>query len=117
MKLQELTHRIQEAAGSQTDMIRLKKTCDDLGINLETIYQELEMNSAYAESHRDISREADLVRLHSHSFYEMIYCTSCENVQYLVGTERYRLQRGDIIWIPPGGEPLPPLPCRYENAL
>ena len=102
MKLAELMQQIQQASGSEPNMMALKEKCDSLGINLENIYQELEMNSAYAESHRDISREAGLVRLHSHSFYELIYCVSCDNVQYLIGTERYRLQRGDVIWIPPG---------------
>ena len=102
VKLAELMQQIQQAAGSEPDMIALKKKCDAMGIDLETIYQELEMSSAYAESHRDISREPGLVRLHSHSFYEMICCVSCENIQYIIGTERYRLQRGDIIWIPPG---------------
>ena len=102
MKLVDLMQQIQQASGSEPNMMALKEKCDTLGINLENIYQELEMNSAYADSHRDISREAGVVRLHSHSFYELIYCVSCDNVQYLVGTERYRLQRGDIMWIPPG---------------
>lgn len=102
MKLVDLMQQIQQASGSEPNMMALKEKCDTLGINLENIYQELEMNSAYADSHRDITREAGVVRLHSHSFYELIYCVSCDNVQYLVGTERYRLQRGDIMWIPPG---------------
>lgn len=102
MKLADLMHQIQQAAGNEPNMMALKEKCDSLGINLENIYQELEMNSAYADSHRDISKEADLVLPHSHSFYELIYCVSCDKMQYLVGTERYRLQRGDIIWVPPG---------------
>ena len=121
MKLTELMHLIQQAAGSEPDMAALKQKCDALGIDLETIYQELEMNSAYAESHRDISREAGLVRLHSHSFYEMIYCVDCDSIQYIIGTERYRLQRGDIIWVPPGvGHcPLFPSPMKrpYERIV
>lgn len=110
MKLTELMQQIQQAAGSEPSMMALKERCDAMGINLETIYQELEMNSAYAESHRDISREAAVVRLHSHSFYELIYCVSSDNIQYIIGTERYRLQRGDIIWVPPGVSHCPLFP-------
>ena len=102
MKLADLMQQIQQAAGNEPNMMALKEKCDSLGINLENIYQELEMNSAYADSHRDISIGAGLVLPHSHSFYELIYCISCDKMQYLVGTERYRLQRGDIIWVPPG---------------
>ena len=110
MKLTQLMQQIQQASGSEPNMMALKEKCDTLGINLENVYQELEMSSAYADSHRDISREAGFVRLHSHSFYELIYCVSSENVQYLIGTERYRLQRGDIIWIPPGVSHCPLFP-------
>lgn len=115
MKLTELMQQIQQASGSEPNMMALKEKCDALGINLENIYQELEMNSAYADSHRDISREADLVRLHSHSFYELIYCVSCDNIQYIIGTERYRLQRGDIIWVPPGVSHCPLFPERMKK--
>lgn len=111
MKLTQLMQQIQQASGREPDMAALKEKCDALGINLENIYQELEMNSAYADSHRDISREAGFARLHSHSFYELIYCVRCENIQYLIGTERYRLQQGDIIWIPPGVSHCPLFPA------
>ena len=115
MKLAELMRQIQDASGSEPDMMALKRQCDALGIHLESIYQELEMNSAYAESHRDSSREAGLVRLHSHSFYELIYCTGCDNIQYIIATERYRLQRGDIVWIPPGVSHCPLFPADMKK--
>ena len=115
MKLTELMQQIQQASGSQPDMMALKQQCDELGINLESIYQELEMNSAYADSHRDISREAGLVRPHSHSFYELIYCVRSDSVQYIIGTERYRLQRGDIIWVPPGVSHCPLFPTSMKD--
>ena len=115
MKLTELMQQIHHAARSVPDMLALKEKCDALGIDLETIYQELEMNSAYAESHRDISHGSNLVKLHSHSFYEMIYCVGCDNVQYIIGTERYRLQRGDIIWVPPGVSHCPLFPASMQK--
>ena len=114
MKLTQLMQQIQQASGSAPDMLALKQQCDGLGIHLENIYQELEMNSAYADSHRDISREAGFVRLHSHSFHELIYCVSCDNIQYIIGTERYRLQRGDIIWVPPGVSHCPLFPAAMK---
>lgn len=115
MKLTELMQQIQQASGSELNMMALKEKCDAQGINLENIYQELEMSSAYADSHRDISREAGLVRPHSHSFYELIYCTGCDNIQYIIGTERYRLQRGDVIWVPPGVSHCPLFPTDMKK--
>lgn len=115
MKLAELMRQIQQASGSEPDMMALKDRLDALGINLENIYQELEMSSAYADSHRDISREAGLVRPHSHSFYEMIYCIRCDSIQYIIGAERYRLQRGDILWIPPGVSHCPLFPGEMKT--
>lgn len=73
-----------------------------MGIHLENIYQELEMSSAYVDSHRDISSVCEIVQPHSHSFFELILCCGCDHVQYLLGSQRYRLQKGDVIFIPPG---------------
>ena len=115
MKLAELMRQIRQASGSELNMMALKEKFDALGINLENIYQELEMSSAYADSHRDISREAGFVRPHSHSFYELIYCAGCDNIQYIIGTQRYRLQRGDVIWVPPGVSHCPLFPASMKK--
>ena len=115
MKLSELMQQIKQASLSELNMMELKEQFDAMGINLESIYQELEMGSAYADSHRDISREAGLVRPHSHSFYELIYCVCCDNIQYIIGTQRYRLQRGDIIWVPPGVSHCPLFPAGMKK--
>lgn len=72
------------------------------GIDFSGIYQELEMSSRYVDTHMDISLGDIPVNLHSHSFYEIIYVLSNSGTQYLAGTKRYLLQRGDIIIIPPG---------------
>ena len=71
------------------------------GLSAGNLYQEIEMDSAYVDAHEDISTSRDEVQLHSHTFYELIYCHS-GSLDYLVGTQRYRLQRGDIVIIPPG---------------
>ena len=73
-----------------------------LGINLSSVYQELEMSSHFVDTHMDISYGTTPVHLHSHSFFELMYCCSNSGVQYLIGTDRYRLQYGDIIIVPPG---------------
>lgn len=67
----------------------------------EAIYQEMEMDSVYVNTHDDESFQEDVVKLHSHIFYELLYCRS-GSLQYLLGTERYRMQRGDVVFIPPG---------------
>lgn len=38
---------------------------------------------------------------HTHRFYELVYCQSNSGSEYLVGSTRHRLQRGDIVLIPP----------------
>lgn len=68
------------------------------GINF---FQELEMTSPYVNTHHDISYSPDILQLHSHAFYEIIYCESGE-IQYLIADTRYRIHAGDIILLPPG---------------
>lgn len=65
------------------------------------LYQELEMDSPYVDTHRDISYTPENLQLHSHSFYEILYCES-GNIQYLIADKRYRIHAGDIILVPPG---------------
>ena len=121
MKLAELMERLRQSQGSMEDMLALKRTLDEAGISLENIYQELEMSSSYVDSHRDISGSASAIAPHSHSFYELIYCISCDEVQYLLGSTRYRLQRGDVILIPPGISHCPLFPEKmrlpYERIV
>ncbi len=81
-----------------------------LGLDPGNLYQELEMDSRFVNTHRDVSFANTKVNLHSHSFYEVLFCRSCQGVEYLVGTERYRLQPGDVIIVPPGLSHRPLLP-------
>ena len=67
----------------------------------QNFYQELEMDSPYVNTHRDVSYIPELLQLHSHSFYEIIYCESGD-IQYLIGDKRYSIRGGDIILVPPG---------------
>jgi AraC-like DNA-binding protein/mannose-6-phosphate isomerase-like protein (cupin superfamily) len=73
-----------------------------MGMNPEEIYQELEMDSRFVDTHRDVSHKPEQVNLHSHNFYELLYCRNSGGMEYLVGVDRYRLQKGDVVLIPPG---------------
>lgn len=81
-----------------------------LGYDPSGFYQELEMESPLVDTHRDTSYSNARLQLHSHSFYELLYCRGDCGAEYLVGSKRYRLQRGDIIFIPPGVSHRPLLP-------
>lgn len=83
------------------------------GYQIDNLYQEVEMDSCYVDIHEDTSYGGDQVQLHSHNFYELIYCHS-GSVQYLLGTERYRVQRGDVVVIPPGTGHRPLIPKTME---
>ena len=64
--------------------------------------QEVQMTSLYTQTHRSVTYASDVVALHSHDFYEILLCRSSCSPEYLVGAERYLLQKGDIILIRPG---------------
>ena len=50
---------------------------------LLSFYQELEMTSPYVDTHRDISYSNAHLQLHSHNFFELIYCcNSCTIKNY-----------------------------------
>ena len=81
-----------------------------LGVEPGDIYQELEMESRFVDTHRDVSFANGHVNLHSHNFYELLYCRNNCGAEYLVGSERYRLQKGDVILVEPGVSHRPLLP-------
>jgi AraC-like DNA-binding protein len=82
----------------------------EMGLDPHAIYQELEMTSPWVDTHRDVSYSNQHLQLHSHTFYELLYCCNDCGAEYLVGSERYRLQEGDIVFVPPGVSHRPLLP-------
>ena len=84
----------------------LEKTTQELllslGIEPGNLYQELEMSSEFVDTHQDTSITNNAVNLHSHTFYEVLSIRSSGGAEYLVDAQRYKLQRGDIIIVPPG---------------
>jgi hypothetical protein len=86
-----------------------------LGYEPGTLYQELEMESRFVDTHQDVSWSNFSVNLHSHTFYEVLCCRNTCGAEYLVGAERYRLQKGDIIFVPPGISHRPLLPEKMQE--
>lgn len=116
--LEELGISSDPASLSQEELERLsknpelrQKVVELLSANNQNLYQELEMDSPYVNTHRDISYGPEVVQLHSHAFYELIYCESGD-IQYLIGDRRYHIHTGDIIMLPPG---ISHRPLFYEN--
>ena len=91
-------------------MEQLRAQMRAMGIDPGNFYQELEMSSRYVNTHRDVSYSNATVNLHSHNYYEVLYCRTSCGVEYLVGSNRYRLQKGDIVLVPPGISHRPILP-------
>ena len=116
MKLDALQQLAQTMEGVREPdlMAQLYAQLKQMGMDPNAIYQELEMSSRYVDTHADISRSNDHVQLHSHAFYELIFCCNSCAAEYLVGSERYRLQKGDIVFVPPGVSHRPLLPEMME---
>ena len=65
-------------------------------------YAALELDGVNVSFHRTVTTANDIVPLHTHSYYEYIFCRQVPEMEYLVGAYRYRIQTGDVIYIPPG---------------
>ena len=50
----------------------------------------------------DILDKSSQLPMHSHTFMEIFQYVSDSKVEYLIGTQRYILQKGDIVCVPPG---------------
>ena len=112
MKLSELRKLSQNIPASYFNMDPAWRQMylQEMGIDPGNFYQELEMESPYVDTHRDVSFSNAHLQFHSHVFYELICCRNTCGAEYLVGTERYKLQKGDIIFIPPDTSHRPLLP-------
>lgn len=99
-----------EKIGQEVSRTQAEKYLQQAGMESGTLYQELEMTSRYVDTHQDVTTANSRVNLHSHNFYELLFCHSAPDVEYLVEAERYRLQKGDVIMVPPGVSHRPLLP-------
>lgn len=112
MKLSDIRKLKLTVSHTSTDSFSLhtQDLLEQLGIESGNFYQELEMESPYVDTHQDISYSNANLQFHSHTFYEMLCCRNTCGAEYLVGTERYKLKKGDIICVPPGISHRPLLP-------
>ena len=103
MKLSEIRKISQNIPVRNTpvDPHAMQNRLQQLGFSCNNPYQELKMDSPYTDTHTDISYSNATLQFHSHAFYELICCRNTCGAEYLVGTERYKLQKGDIIFVPP----------------
>lgn len=108
-ELQKLTQLFSEN-GSASEQKQMYEHIRSIGLDPNNLYQELEMTSPLVDTHRDVSYSNAHIQLHSHAFYELLYCRNTCGAEYLIGSERYRLQRGDLIFLPPGVSHRPLLP-------
>lgn len=112
MKLEDIQNLTRQlGSGSQPrDPQDLQELMLSMGMDPGNFYQELEMSSRFVDTHRDVSYSNSAVSLHSHAFYEILYCCNTCGAEYLIESVRYQLQKGDIIVIPPGTSHRPLLP-------
>ena len=96
-------------------MQKILETLRQEGVDFQNFYQELEMTDPFVETHRDVSFSNAQLNIHSHTFYELLYCCNDCGAEYLVGADRYRLQKGDIVFVPPGISHRPLLPDQMEE--
>jgi len=80
----------------------LVKESKELRADIGSLYQDLEMSYNYVQTHPDVSVKGQVIPSHSHTFAELLLCRNTCGVEYLLGTERFQLQRGDILVIPIG---------------
>ena len=81
----------------QTGAFSFQEHLRQLGLDPDHLYQELEMSDRNIQVHQDTSWPGAVSALHSHAFYEVLCCRSNCGAEYLVGAERFRLQKGDIV--------------------
>ena len=97
------------------EMQKILDTLRQEGVEFQNFYQELEMSEPLVETHKDVSYSNAQLQLHSHTFYELLYCCNDCGAEYLVGADRYRLQKGDIVFVPPGISHRPLLPEHMQE--
>ena len=102
MKLSELQLLISPYLNklSLTNITKIKEILLEYGIDPGEMHRQLEMDSKYIDIHKDVSYPSDDIRLHSHAFYEILFC--CNSwVDYLLDGKQCRIESGDIIFVPP----------------
>lgn len=119
MKLSEIRKLSQSFPQPVEDLSeqRIVEVLQKIEIDPGSFYQELEMDSPYVDTHRDVSYSNSNIQFHSHTFYELLCCRNTCGAEYLIGTDRYKLQKADIVIIPPGISHRPLLPDTMQDPF
>lgn len=110
VKLSEIQQLTRNLSLKSQESFKLAEELQRLGFDPGSFYQELEMDSLYVDTHQDISYSNANIHFHSHTFYELLCCRNTSGTEYMINSERYKLQKGDIIFVPPGVSHRPLLP-------
>lgn len=94
-------------SNSQETLGYVERQIKNMDISMKEFYGSMEMASDTLELYRDEGGFHTFVQLHTHMFYEVIFCQSTCGAEYLVGSDRYKLQRGDLLFISPRVEHTP----------
>ena len=98
--LKELGTRF-KSPRTEEEYAEIIKYLAEHGIVVGNLYQELEMSSRFVNFHRDVTFARQNISIHSHSFYEVMIVRSSDRVEYLIGSECYRLFAGDVVIVSP----------------
>ena len=71
--LRELSRRFAPPSTPEELQV-IQETLRAEGIDFQNFYQELEMSDPFVETHRDVTYSNTQLNLHSHTFYEMLFC-------------------------------------------
>lgn len=78
---------------------------DLLGMDFITTPGEFESNNAFDAqimAYPDVLGPSSQLPMHSHTWMEIFHYVSDSRVEYLIGSHRYMVQKGDIVCVPPG---------------
>lgn len=73
----------------------------EMGMSMAELYGRLEMKERFVELHRLEGTPRISSASHCHGFSEILFCQNTCGAECVVGRDRYRLQRGDVVLIPP----------------
>ena len=65
-------------------------------------YQEEMMTAKYVETYHYVSNIGAVIQLHNHPFHEILHILKGKDIEYIIDSNRYFLEAGDVVVIPAG---------------
>ncbi len=97
----------------QQQRIWQKELAQKFHIPEQELYQKLPMISTTADIHKDINNDGRFIPLHSHNFWEILFC--CQgDVKYIIKDRQYLLQPGNVMIIEPETAHQPLFPSKIQ---